>query len=256
MSFLGKLFGWGKKEPPKPPEGPGGQTLTDLTRGMQHAVNRAQEILERHYIEVLDRYFDTDKDEKTGIERQYPKIITFKIDGADLHVPLISLVPPGGLTLDKMRIKMAVRIDKADVKKAGPQAYHKDDHLTRTSMQVSFASLKATQGTNRDMNAIEMTMFFKAGDAPEGVSRILEHYVNSIKPTDRREPPPEGVTNLQNGKPPEGSGPLSPKESPDEGELGTGDGGADVSDAVTPEHHEPEKGPQEGSQGPTPNPNV
>ena len=231
MGIFGKLFGWGEKELPKP-EVPGGQTLTDLTRGMQHAVNRAQEILERHYIEVLDRYFDTDKDKK-----QYPKMITFKVDGADVHFPLITFVPPGGLTLDKMKIRMAVRIDKADLKKAGPKGYEGDDHLTRTSMQVSFASLGETTGGKRNTNAIEMTMFFKAGDPPEGVSRVLEQYVNSIRPADRKEPPPQGAALLTNGAP-------SPP--------GTEDGGNEPADAD--EH--PVEGPEEGGESKAPNPDA
>jgi hypothetical protein len=236
MGFLDKLFNWGKKkEPPKSPEGPGGQSLTDITRGMQHAVNRTQEILERHYLEQLDRYFETDEDGK-----QYPKMVTFKIDGADMHVPMVSLIPPGGLALKKMQVKMAVRIDKADIKKAGPQAHHEKDHLTRTSFQVSFASIKATEGEKRDMNAIEVTMDFVAGEAPEGVSRILEQYINSIKPTDRKDPPPEGVTQLSNGGPPKSSG--------DGTDVATTTTGEPVETGAA-DHEEPEERPERRGGG-------
>ena len=38
-----------------------GQTLTDIARGIQYTVNAAQNLVEKFYIGLLDRYFDDDR---------------------------------------------------------------------------------------------------------------------------------------------------------------------------------------------------
>ena len=204
MGFLDKLFGKKDKPPDQPPES---HTLTDFIRGIQHAVNGTSQVLERHFIELFERYFFEDTihvpDGKGGtreVKKFYPKMVTFKVKGDELNVPLISLIRPEGLSLSKMQVKMAMRVDKAQMKKAGPKEHADKHELTRSSFQVSMAPLKAAKGESRDMNAMEVTMDFVAGDAPEGVARIFDTYTNSIVPNVKTgtgdggpEEPPEPV---------------------------------------------------------------
>lgn len=166
---------WEKKgKPPAPAPGdpPSSQTLADIVRGMQHAVNTAQSILQQHWRDTLDPYFD----DETG------KPITEKYllpSGQLIEMPLIALVSPAGLVLDHMEIEMAVRIDASEVKPHRSASQEETAHH-RTSLQCSFAPLK--KGEDRSMNSVLVKMVFKAGDAPEGVSRLIEEFTNAVVP--------------------------------------------------------------------------
>jgi hypothetical protein len=139
---------------------------------MQHAVNTAQSILQQHWRDTLDPYFD----DETG------KPITEKYllpSGQLIEMPLIALVSPAGLVLDHMEIEMAVRIDAAEVK-PHRSASQEETAQHRTSLRCSFAPLK--KGEDRSMNSVMVKMIFKAGDAPEGVARLIEEFTNAVVP--------------------------------------------------------------------------
>jgi hypothetical protein len=159
------MFGFGKKRD----DDISRQTLSDVARGMQHAVNSVQEILERHYIKMLSRYFD---------EKGNPVMAHFNITPADaIEVPLITLVSPKGLFLEEVTVDMSVRIDETQVKS---EKDREDKPPTvRTSFMVSFAQDRGKESPRRG-NVIDITMKFKAGDPPEGVSRIIDGFINRI----------------------------------------------------------------------------
>lgn len=163
---------WQKKKEKALPPPPSAQTLADIVRGMQHAVNTAQSILQQHWRDTLDPYFD----DATG------KPITEKYllpSGQLIEMPLIALVSPAGLALDHMEIEMAVRIDSAEVK-PHRSASQEETGQHRSSFHCSFAPLK--NGEDRSMNSVMVKMVFKAGDAPEGVARLIEEFTNSVIP--------------------------------------------------------------------------
>jgi hypothetical protein len=133
---------------------------------MQHAVNTTQELLERHYAQVIARYFNEDG---SPITRAF-----VLADGSRLDVPLISLVPAASLVLQEMTVRMSVKVDEIKVKPADVE--DASDHLTRTSFQVSI-----TGGSGaRSQNAVDLTMRFVKGDPPEGVARIMERFANQV----------------------------------------------------------------------------
>lgn len=176
MGFFKNLFG-GKEEKPsvKP------QTLADIARGMQHAVNSTQLLIERHYLHMFDRYFD--KHGKAKMQR-------FDLpDGTYMDVPIISLIKPDGLALDEVEIEMSVRVDSCEGKSANPDGEPVD--ATRTSFQCSFTAAKAQSGENHQ-NVIDIMMKFKHGDPPEGVARIVEYYANAAIPKKGQPPGPTG----------------------------------------------------------------
>lgn len=173
-----------KKKDDTPPQA-SAQTLADIARGMQHAVNSTQELVEQHYAQVIERYFQEDKEGDPGGAGLYPKIVTFKLpSGHVMTVPMIALVRPEGLMLKEMEVRMTVRIDQAKVK---PHA-HKGEptHVTRTSFECSFAPRAREDG--RSSNAVDITMKFVSGDPPEGVARVIEQYANSALPSKRALP--------------------------------------------------------------------
>ena len=177
---------WKKKE--AAPPGHSSQTLADIARGMQHAVNSTQELVEQHYAQVIERYFEEDKPSDKGGQGLYPKIVTFKLPaGHVMTVPMIALVRPEGLMLKEMEVRMTVRIDQATVKPHAKEGEH--SHVTRTSFQCSFAP--SAKGEHRSSNTVDIVMKFVSGDPPEGVARVIEPYATTALPSKRTLPSPE-----------------------------------------------------------------
>lgn len=84
------------------------QTLSDIVRGMQHAVNESQRMLEAHFLDVLNRYFHADRT---------PVMMRFQVDENQVvDAPLIALVHPNGLHLDELTLQFAIRVQGENVK--------------------------------------------------------------------------------------------------------------------------------------------
>lgn len=147
-----------------------GQTLTDIAKGIQYTVNAAQDVVEKFYIGLLDRYFDEDNN---------PVNMAVNIsDETTIDVPLITLVTPTGLELEELEVEMSLRVDGVNTKKETTRA---GDEVQRASFDISFS------GSNRKVknpNTIDMKMKFKKGDAPEGIQRIIESFANNVIPKD------------------------------------------------------------------------
>lgn len=160
------------------PAHPDVTTLSDIARGMQHAINSAQEIIEQHYTRLFKRYLDKNGD---------PLMLTFNLTPEHVvKAPLLALIQPAALALEEVTIEMAVEVNHATVKKVPTPAH--DTDLARTSFDVSFASGKRSstgqsdddETRSRDDNAIHVVMKFKRGDPPEGVSRVLDEFYKSV----------------------------------------------------------------------------
>ncbi len=149
-----------------------GQTLSDIAKGIQYTVNAAQDVVEKFYIKLLDRYFDDD---------QNPISMGINIsDDTSIDIPLITLVTPTGMELDELEVDMSLRVDGIDKKKEITKA---GDEIHRASFNISFASGGVKSG--RDTNMIDLKMKFKQGDAPEGIQRIIESFANNVIPKDK-----------------------------------------------------------------------
>jgi hypothetical protein len=166
---------WNRKKKDQPPET--AQSLSDIARGMQHTVNSTQELTEHHFQDIIARYFT---EEGTAIAKRF-----ILPDGSVMDVPLISLVPPSSLQLSEMTIEMSVRIDRSEVR----SAHEEKPDLTRTRFECSFSSRKGD--SNQDQSLIDITMKFVAGDPPEGVAKLMEHYTNTSTPKapEKKAPP-------------------------------------------------------------------
>ncbi len=166
-----------KSQPPPPDHsqapkaGEGKQTLSDLTRGIQHAVNTAEEILEQHYIRMLGRYFNEDNS---------PRMARIKVPpDSVIEAPLVALVSPTALKLDELTVDMTLRIDEIEVKRLPSRAGRV---VERSSFKISIGSGAREDGSSREKNQIDIKMIFKSGDIPEGVSRIMDEFTKSILP--------------------------------------------------------------------------
>jgi hypothetical protein len=184
---VSNFWNWKKRPPAEKKRGVDAQTLADIARGMQHAVNATQELCEQHYARIVERYFN---DDGTAITKR----ITLPHGAGEMEVPVIALMPPSGLMLKEAEIEMAVRIDSTAIKSAAPtdeQVSH-----TRTSFAVSFTprahDRTPNAGNSSDgTSAIDIKMKFVAGDPPEGIARIIEAVANTMIPHEIGKLPPE-----------------------------------------------------------------
>lgn len=152
-------------------------TLSAIVRGMQHAVNTAQEMLDEYYTRLFEYYFDEDNN---------PKLVTLNIPPEYfVQAPLITLVPISTLCLEEMTIEMSIDVINTTPKKIATEA--RDKGLDRSSFDVSFAPKrrveKRKEGSEDSLqreDTIDIVMKFKRGDPPEGVSRILDEFYKAV----------------------------------------------------------------------------
>lgn len=167
------------------------QKLTDITRGMQHAASTTIALVADQYIRLLEQFFDPTED---GTLKA--KMVRVAIDeNRYIMVPLVSLVTPRGLSLDEMRVRMAVRLRDMQVMNTATQTQEASD-VTRASFRVDLAP-RAEQG-ERKGDIIDIEMVFKSLDPPESVMRVIDMYVNLIEP--RKVPEPENIQPMDYAK--------------------------------------------------------
>ena len=145
------------------------QNLTDVIRGIQWAVNSANHATENQYIDIIQRFFEKQDD------GSYKAVeVDIAIDSNHrAKVPLLSLVNPNGLFLNKMKVDMSVCIDKTGLKNFVKDNGNLSD-VTRCSFNVSFA--------NKNKGNVHLSMEFESCPVPEGVSRVIENLTNNIQP--------------------------------------------------------------------------
>lgn len=148
---------WNKKSHNK-------HTLSDIMRGMQHSVNTAQEILEKHHIHLLNRYFKEDGHPIT-------KKIRISEDKV-LDVPLVSVINQSSLCIDEMEIEFSAKINSIEMKNL------KEDDVVvdRSSFTMDFTP------SERSSNVVAVKIKFKTVKQPEGVSRIVDEFDKRIHP--------------------------------------------------------------------------
>ncbi len=154
------------------------QTFSDIVRGMQHAVNTAQETLQAHQFYLMQRYF---KEDGT------PYLVTVKLqDGRIVTIPQITLIPQSLLAIEEMEMAFAVVVAHSEVKSfkqqikdfftpkntKTPKGSPDDaEELDRSSFTVDFARGSDT-ANNPDI--INVKIKFKSILPPEGASRVLD----------------------------------------------------------------------------------
>ncbi len=152
------------------------QALTDVTRGMHHAALSTSNMLANQYLYLMDQFFDKDEN---GL--MSAKMVNVQLDEShSMNVPLISMVAPKGLVMDKMKVAMSVRMEEADVK----QATHDFDNsdATRASFRVQLSPRSDSAAQGRSSDIIDIEMEFTAIDPPEGIMKLIDEYVNLISP--------------------------------------------------------------------------
>lgn len=171
------------------------QTLSDIIRGMQHAVNTAQEILQDHQFELLSRYFDDDG---------HPHMVHVKTpDGQVVNIPVITLIPQNTLTIKELEMDFAVRIASSELKSFHPgkednsqdsknrkSSGAASDSVQRSSFNVFFSGLgkkheeakseKNASASEEDTDVVRIKIQFVATEETEASARIREMLYKQI----------------------------------------------------------------------------
>lgn len=168
MSFIK----WSKNSKRK--SGDNAMTLSDVVRGIQYCVNSCIEIVERHYLNTIQKFIT----EEDGIETK--RVYLDKTHYMD--IPLICLTDHNALEIDKMKVKMKVNIRDMDLKQTilEPEGGRKGEGdsyaLSRTTMLVDVCNVSRED----DNTNMEIEMTFKSSNPPESLSRMLETLNNNL----------------------------------------------------------------------------
>lgn len=140
--------------------------FSDILRGLQYAINSAQDMLQAQQVQGLMRFWSTHDG----------KPVTQKVlvGEREMEVPLMTLVPHSHLEMDDVEIKFKTRV--------GDIASHSETDrlrgnqpLTHADLQMEMDGIKAT-----DDDVMEVTIRFKAREMPEGVARLTDEYNKQI----------------------------------------------------------------------------
>jgi len=152
--------------------------LTDITRGLYHAASTTHAMVANHYVGLLHQFFD-----KTTDGTLVPKVVVVQMpDETVVDLPLISLVEPKGLMLDKVNFDFAVVADPCDVKAATD---HLDNlNLTRSSFKAEMTVKGEPEGHDytRRRGVIDVNMKFRATEPPEGLMRLFDKFASIVSP--------------------------------------------------------------------------
>ncbi|MDR0795944.1 MAG: DUF2589 domain-containing protein [Tannerella sp.] len=141
-------------------------SFSDIFRGLQYAINSVQEMLQAQQIQNIQGFFE---------ENGKPISQTVRIGDKKIEVPLMSVVPHNSLVMDDVVIKFKAKVGAATAgRDAGLMSFGSSE-LTNANFEMQMDGISA-----KDSDAMEVTIRFKAKDAPESVARILDEYNKQI----------------------------------------------------------------------------
>jgi hypothetical protein len=136
-------------------------SFSEVIKGLQHAVNCAQDMLQAHQIENLSKFWNK--------ENNSPLSQKVMIGDRELEVPLVAMVPHNQLLMDEVEISFNAKVGGVleDALKGNEQPH--------ANLQMALEGVKAT-----DSDVMHITIRFKSTDTSEGVARIVDEYNKMI----------------------------------------------------------------------------
>lgn len=143
-----------------------GSYLDHLTKGLYDAVVQAQSLAENQHIEALGKYLD---------DKGNPKCIKMKINGDDVHIPLMTLAPQSSIRIKELTMELKVRLNNFGKRKSrlGGGIFCKED------AGAIGADLGASIIPGRSQYA-NLKITFEGTDPPEGVVRLNNNLIKQI----------------------------------------------------------------------------
>lgn len=149
--------------------------LCDITRGLQEAAAATNHLIAQQYIKLFDQFFDYDA-EALGAPMKAKMVEVAIDDQHTMQIPLIALVSPRGLALERMQVDLSVRIQNTETTEAS-------ENLQRERFYVTVGGQgKRNNDAPRDPDEVQIRMQFQACDPPEALNRLIEEYTNLITP--------------------------------------------------------------------------
>ena len=163
--------------------------LCDITRGLQEAAAATNNLIAQQYIKLFDQFFDYDV-EALGTPMKAKMVEVAMDDQHKMQIPLIALVSPRGLALERMQVDLSVRIQNTETTEAGQTQQRERFYVT-----VGGQTKRNGDGP-RDPDEVQIRMQFQACEPPEALNRLIEEYTNLISP--QRLPPSPQPTDDSN----------------------------------------------------------
>lgn len=215
------------------------QKLTDITRGLQAAAAETNALVADQFIRILSEYFDRHEDGTLEA-----RMVRVQLDDNFYSlVPLVSLVSPSGLALERMRVQLSIRLEEAREERVNLLKRLKnaadvdgDGDVTRSDFKVSLSPRDGKQGKRRPSDHVHIDLEFKSLETPESIMRVIETYTNMIAPI----PIPKDGGPAPKDEDPSGGSPTPSGDGPDEEPLNGPEGETD-GDSQDPK---PEAGPE------------
>jgi len=139
-------------------------SFADILKGLQHAVNSAQDMLQGQQVQNLTKFLNTS--DGTPVSRKV------KFGDREVEVPLMSLVPQCHLAMEDIEIQFNAKV--GDIASESLQTLNVND--------ISYADLKvALEGVRaKDDDVLQITIRFKQQQTTEGLSRLMDEYNKQI----------------------------------------------------------------------------
>jgi hypothetical protein len=155
--------------------------LSDVVRGMQHAVNEARQTLEAHNLKSLLRFFYDDGD---------PKTIDLHLkDDRHLEVPLVALADHNSLRIENLTMEFEALIqqvgisDVDDLRDALKKSNSLDGKDLDDSAEITNPAVFSIGFSGQPHNnVLKVKIEFSSGGRTEGLSRIVDEYNKLVVP--------------------------------------------------------------------------
>lgn len=149
--------------------------LSDVIKGMQHAVNEAEKMLETHNLRSIKNFFYEDGD---------PKTVELHLDEDNyLEVPILALANHSSLMIDRLTMEFEAKIEQVGIHNTedvlGAVRKDGEDSESTTERNARFSVGFSGQP---DSNSLKVRLEFRAAAQPEGLSRILDEYNKLVVP--------------------------------------------------------------------------
>lgn len=135
-------------------------SLSALLKGIQQAVNSAQEMLQAQQASSVARM----------LQGQQGCPVTQKVTVGDreMEVPLMAILPQGHIALEDVEIKFNAKV--SDVAAESLKSL-RGQEIPHADLGVTLEGVKASAG-----DTMQITLRFRQQTQPEGLSRLLDEY--------------------------------------------------------------------------------
>ena len=131
--------------------------FSDFLKGLQQAVNSAQELLEVQQLNSINKFFD-----ETG------SALTKEIcasNGKVMNVPILSLVPQNTLIMDEVEIEFDTKLESVNKMQMASKEFLSE--INNAQIQLGIAGKK-------EEGLVHVKVIFKSTEVPEGVCKLID----------------------------------------------------------------------------------